>query len=351
MFKIIFILNIKDVPLQIEHMTPKSRGGSNRIGNLTLACEKCNQKKNTKTAEEFGFSGLREKSCKPLRAAAAMNATRNAIYSVLKATGLSLETGTGGRTKYNRSKQGYAKEHWLDAMCVGESGENFGIEKILGGRPNPVEGAPAFLSGYLTLPFLSPDVGIGEHVEGAGQKKAVIEAIIRGPDLDGLGEIGVLGTLDLAVLGGHARPQVPFANVARRVTAFPEHISHGMLVSREAQTDEPPWSALFALAEPEGVAPRHDGGPTGHADRVGDVSVGELHAILAEAVEVWSRHFGFLATKGLDVSIAQVVGEDEDDVRPFGGRQKDARTKKGYDGRKVFLHGRSYFLIGWMPLT
>ena len=119
----------KDVPLQIEHMTPKSRGGSNRIGNLTLACEKCNQKKNTKTAEEFGFSGLREKSCKPLRAAAAMNATRNAIYSVLKATGLSLETGTGGRTKYNRSKQGYAKEHWLDAMCVGESGENVFVEK------------------------------------------------------------------------------------------------------------------------------------------------------------------------------------------------------------------------------
>ena len=118
----------KDVPLQIEHMTPKSRGGSNRVGNLTLSCEKCNQKKNNQTAQEFGFPGLRKKACKPLRAAAAVNATRNAIYHCLKATGLPLETGSGGRTKHNRCKQGYAKEHWLDAMCVGESGEKVFVE-------------------------------------------------------------------------------------------------------------------------------------------------------------------------------------------------------------------------------
>ena len=137
----------------------------------------------------------------------------------------------------------------------------------------------------------------------------MVEAIIRGADLDGLGEIGVLWTLDLAVLGVHAGAQVPFSDVARRVSTRPEHLAHRMLAGREAQTDEAPWPTLFRFAEPEGVAPRHDGGPTGHTDRVGDVSVGELDSILAEAVEVWSRHFGFLATKGLDVSIAQVVGD------------------------------------------
>jgi 5-methylcytosine-specific restriction endonuclease McrA len=32
------------VPLEIEHIVPKSRGGSNRVSNLTLACRECNQK-------------------------------------------------------------------------------------------------------------------------------------------------------------------------------------------------------------------------------------------------------------------------------------------------------------------
>lgn len=34
----------KDVPLQIEHIEPRSKGGSNRVSNLTLACEPCNLK-------------------------------------------------------------------------------------------------------------------------------------------------------------------------------------------------------------------------------------------------------------------------------------------------------------------
>lgn len=33
------------VPLQVEHILPKARGGSNRVSNLTLACEPCNQAK------------------------------------------------------------------------------------------------------------------------------------------------------------------------------------------------------------------------------------------------------------------------------------------------------------------
>jgi len=35
----------KDVPLQIEHIHSKACGGSNRVSNLALACQPCNQKK------------------------------------------------------------------------------------------------------------------------------------------------------------------------------------------------------------------------------------------------------------------------------------------------------------------
>jgi 5-methylcytosine-specific restriction endonuclease McrA len=111
------------VPLQIEHIIPRARGGTNRISNLTLACEPCNQKKGAKTATEFGYPEVQAQAKRPLRDAAAVNITRYAIHRVLCQTGLPVETGTGGQTKYNRSKQGYHKTHWLDAACVGQSGE------------------------------------------------------------------------------------------------------------------------------------------------------------------------------------------------------------------------------------
>ena len=44
----------RNIPLQVEHIFPMSRGGTNRVSNLTLACEECNQKKSDLTAAEFG---------------------------------------------------------------------------------------------------------------------------------------------------------------------------------------------------------------------------------------------------------------------------------------------------------
>lgn len=41
------------VPLQIEHIHPKARGGSNRISNLTLACDPCNKRKDAQPIEAF----------------------------------------------------------------------------------------------------------------------------------------------------------------------------------------------------------------------------------------------------------------------------------------------------------
>lgn len=112
-----------DVPLEIEHITPKSRGGSNRVSNLCLACRPCNQRKGSQTATEFGFPNIQAQAKKPLNDASAVNSVRWAIWRMFDASGLPVEVGTGGRTKFNRTSQNYPKAHWIDAACVGESGK------------------------------------------------------------------------------------------------------------------------------------------------------------------------------------------------------------------------------------
>jgi len=111
----------ENVPLQVEHIVPRARGGTNRVSNLTLACEPCNKAKGNRTAAEFGHPEVQVQAKKPLKDAAAVNATRWALYRRIEATGLPVEVGTGGRTKYNRSIRGLPKTHWIDAACIGTS--------------------------------------------------------------------------------------------------------------------------------------------------------------------------------------------------------------------------------------
>ena len=45
---------VSNTRLQVEHIIPRARGGSNRASNLTLACAPCNVRKGNQTAEQFG---------------------------------------------------------------------------------------------------------------------------------------------------------------------------------------------------------------------------------------------------------------------------------------------------------
>ncbi|WP_204103994.1 MULTISPECIES: HNH endonuclease, partial [Spirulina sp. CCY15215] len=45
--------NAENIPLQVEHIHPKAKGGTNRISNLCLACGPCNTKKGTKDVNVF----------------------------------------------------------------------------------------------------------------------------------------------------------------------------------------------------------------------------------------------------------------------------------------------------------
>lgn len=113
------------VPLQVEHIQPKSRGGSDRVSNLTLACNPCNHAKNALPVEAFlanrpdVLRRLLAQAKTPLKDAAAVSSTRWALCRRLEGTGLPVETGSGGRTKFNRTRLGLPKTHALDAACVG----------------------------------------------------------------------------------------------------------------------------------------------------------------------------------------------------------------------------------------
>lgn len=116
----------ENTPFQIEHIVARANGGSDRASNLGLACDPCNKKKGKllialflKKKPEL-LKQILAKAKTTLRDAAAVNATRNALFSELLNTGLPVETGTGGQTKFNRRTHGLPKTHALDAVCVGE---------------------------------------------------------------------------------------------------------------------------------------------------------------------------------------------------------------------------------------
>src|SRR5262249_30252531 len=117
----------------------------------------CNTAKGTLTAQEFGHLEVQAQATRSLNAAAAVNTTRWALYHHLQATGLPMEAGTGGRTKWHRTVQGLPKAHWLDAACVGASTperldaacvgastpERLGVAGICPLRIRPLDTAPA----------------------------------------------------------------------------------------------------------------------------------------------------------------------------------------------------------------
>ena len=131
----------KDPILEREHVVPTSKGGTNRVSNQVIACQSCNQAKGGQWPKEW-LAELQQSKSKlnqtrarnlekilegvrpTLKDAAAVNAPRYRIGDDLKALGLPTTFWSGGQTKLNRSTQGYPKDHWIDAACVGESGSD-----------------------------------------------------------------------------------------------------------------------------------------------------------------------------------------------------------------------------------
>lgn len=117
----------QEAPLQVEHILARAKGGTDRLDNLGLACQPCNLAKGTQDIRDFlaydpeRLARILAQAKAPLKDATVVNVTRWELFRRLKESGLPLETGSGGLTKYNRAQRNLPKTHWLDAACVGAS--------------------------------------------------------------------------------------------------------------------------------------------------------------------------------------------------------------------------------------
>ena len=101
------------VPLQVEHVIPRSRGGSDRVSNLNLSCERCNLHKGDRTASEFGHPEIHRQAKASLKSAAFMNQVRWQLVDELMCT-----PTYGYLTKQRRIEVGLAKSHANDAFII-----------------------------------------------------------------------------------------------------------------------------------------------------------------------------------------------------------------------------------------
>ena len=111
----------REVPLELEHIVPRSRGGSNRASNLTLACHGCNQRKGQQTAAEFGFPEVQAQARVPLRYAAHVSSLKSRVVHDLQAVfGESQVCLTYGyETRYKRNRVlDLPKSHTNDAVAI-----------------------------------------------------------------------------------------------------------------------------------------------------------------------------------------------------------------------------------------
>ena len=117
--------NKKKRRMTVDHLHPKSLGGTDRPGNLVAACRDCNKAKCNQTLESF-LDGNMAAARQVKRNATATMAAAGETHVVQKAQaerctemGLTVETGTGADTAARRERLGLTKTHWVDAGCAG----------------------------------------------------------------------------------------------------------------------------------------------------------------------------------------------------------------------------------------
>jgi len=108
--------------LEVDHVVPRSRGGTDRSNNLVAACHECNRRKGNQTATEFGYPQAAARTGRSFRAAAHTQAGKTVTLDGL-AEVAQVETTYGYVTKVDREAMGLPKTHYYDAVAIASAGK------------------------------------------------------------------------------------------------------------------------------------------------------------------------------------------------------------------------------------
>ena len=127
--------------MEIEHVIPRSRGGTDSLNNLVFSCRACNDAKGSQDVQTYlkgNPSVLRRVKARlntNYRDAAHTNSIRlfvlNKLQTMADAIGTNLNVGFGYTTKQNRLLLNLPKDHWIDAAVCTKDGASVRVEPAL----------------------------------------------------------------------------------------------------------------------------------------------------------------------------------------------------------------------------
>ena len=157
--------------------------------------------------------------------------------------------------------------------------------------------------GILTLPA----IGVAPQLPLALVAPKIFRVIIMRLDLIEIAE-PFIKPVSVRNAGRSFVAQSPFADDRRVVNGRFEHLGHRHIarLQRHARVAANPRMA--------GVHPRHEAAARRRANRAAGVALSEAHPFRSQSINV--RSLDFLLTVTTRITVTQVVGENENDVRP-----------------------------------
>ncbi len=122
---------------ELDHIVPRSRGGSDRASNLVVACSDCNSAKGNAPVTEFladnpdTLAAIRRIHRAPLSGAAHLNIILPELLRQLKELGLPVSAHDAYTTSWTRQKLDIPKTHVNDALCLGNPAAIEGVPQTI----------------------------------------------------------------------------------------------------------------------------------------------------------------------------------------------------------------------------